>query len=311
MKIKFKEILDETWFPYAIIFLIAIVIVIILGLKIYSQSEEEFDWIGFHTESLGMVLDIIFLGIIWAVFDHRRSKKLEIKRYKEELRDYKYWKGEEASYRIAGIVRRLNRKKFYDIDISMCNLKDATLFEVEVNRDILGTNFSNAKLSGAIFKNIDLSQSIFNDALLVNAKFNGSILTYVSFKGASLNNADFRGCKSVDNAFFWASKFIETAKFDDNVDVQKLKLQRVEDSKFNTVKDFFKYRVFIEEYCRCSIIGVELDEIDNKLISLRVTKEYFHNFANIIDIKIESENYFEGNLDFDKLKELMSKLNLS
>lgn len=59
--------------------------------------------------SHGIVLDLLLLGIVLTVYEHFTEKKNRIERYKEEIDDLKFWRSEEAIFRIIGIVKRLNK----------------------------------------------------------------------------------------------------------------------------------------------------------------------------------------------------------
>lgn len=147
---------NRPWVPIKVIFIIAFLIVLAVGLIIHYYYGGQIDWKGIYIEATGMLLDIIFLGIIWAILEFRRSKKIEINRYKNEIDDFRKWKSEEAMYRIVGNIKRLNKLKFYDIDLSFCYLRNAELWNIRCSGNLSSANLRNAKLAGSDLRNISV-----------------------------------------------------------------------------------------------------------------------------------------------------------
>ena len=73
------------------------------------------------------MFDIILFGVIIAFFMFLRDRRKAIERYQEEIDDFKKWDSEEARYRIAGAIRRLNRLGKTDIDFGGIKLRDFSL----------------------------------------------------------------------------------------------------------------------------------------------------------------------------------------
>lgn len=293
---------DKPWTPFILIFIIVFIIIGIIGsYSFYCFGNESFDWNGVFTESIGMLFDVLFLGIIWAIFEFYRSKKLDIRRYKEDIDDFRRWESDEAMHKTVGNIRRLIRNKVSNIDLSYCHLKNAELWNLKLTHDAISTNFYNAKLAGSDLQNIDLSYSDFEKAHLYNSKLNGSRLFNTSFKGANLKEVDFRGCKDIDGAYFWGAMFIWEAKFDPDIDIEQLKNQKRKESRLGIRKEFFDKKKFIELNFNCTILEFHMSEYNNEMIVLRFTKEGFKNYKNLIKITGEHEHYFHGILKFNDL----------
>ena len=83
---------DKPWTPFILIFILVFLIIGVLGFSFYCLGDKDFDWTGIYTESIGMLLDVLFLGVIWAVFEYYRGKRLETRRYNEDIDDFRRWK---------------------------------------------------------------------------------------------------------------------------------------------------------------------------------------------------------------------------
>jgi hypothetical protein len=305
-----KIINDRPWNPFIWIFGIVLFIIVCVGVILFRFGDNKFDWTGIYTEAIGMLLDVLFLGIILAIFEYNRSSKLEIKRYLEEIDDFRNWKSDEATYRIVGNIRRLSGLKFKNIDLSYCYLKKAELWNLKITNDATGTNFAYAKLAGAEFCNINLSFAHFEKAHLYNSKFNNSDISFANFKGANINKVDFRGCKNLDKAYFQGALFIWEAIFDEGVDIEKLKLQKKNETILGSEEPFFAKIDFVETKFQCSILEFYISEYNDKIIVMRFTKEGFLNFKNLINIVGEHQHFFWGHLKLDDLEKEMKISNI-
>jgi len=87
----------------------------------------------------------------------RAEKVRKIQDYRDEIRDYLPWQELEASYRITGIIRRLNRLGVSDIYLIRAYLPGV---------DLRGTNLQKA--------------------ILVKANLRGAVLNVIDFQGAAL-----------------------------------------------------------------------------------------------------------------------------
>lgn len=174
-------------------------------LNIESKEDIKNVAIEFH----GMVFDIILFGVILTIYDSIADRRDKIRRYKEEIDDFRGWDEQEAMYRIAGIIKRLNRLKTSSLDLSYVFLKDADLSEVKlrdadfsnanlqfiklqysdlISSTMKNTNLHKADLSFSVMRYIDLSNSDLSDA-----KLPYSILYKANLEGSNLQNADLDG----------------------------------------------------------------------------------------------------------------------
>ena len=96
-------------------------------------GENGFSWHDLLVEANGVVFDLLVFGILLSVYESLRAKKANIDRFTEEIDDYRGWDEREASYRIAGLLRRLNKEKKYSIDLSNCYLVKAYLSNLNLS----------------------------------------------------------------------------------------------------------------------------------------------------------------------------------
>ena len=66
---------------------------------------------GVYIEAGAAVMDIVVFGIIIAWLKSKLSHNQEIAKKMELIDDFKKWGSDEARYRIAGAIRRLNKLK--------------------------------------------------------------------------------------------------------------------------------------------------------------------------------------------------------
>src|SRR5262245_13861289 len=110
-----------------IVALIVLVVVVALSARFYSQGFYENVLIEAH----GMLFDLAVIGFL--VFclnrlgEKKREQKANIQRYQEEIEDYLGWDEKEATYRIVGNIKRLNREGFTNLKLSGAHLVGANL----------------------------------------------------------------------------------------------------------------------------------------------------------------------------------------
>lgn len=168
-----------------LVFFAALLLVVSLSIPYYSASFYE----NVLVESHGMLLDLLIIGVFVYWLDSLGDKKREMRRYQEEIDDYLNWQSHEATYRIIGNVRRLNRENVTEIHLENAYLPQANLITVILD---------GANLQGASLPEANLQQ-----ARLVNADLRGACL-----QGANLSKANLRGAK-LQGASHWESSALE------------------------------------------------------------------------------------------------------
>jgi hypothetical protein len=159
-----------------------------------------------HNHFPGLFLDISVFGILIVVFNKISEKKKDIKRWKEEIDDYRYWKGPEATHRIIGILTRLNNKGITRINLDHCSLLHGMMQKINLRQahlwstELIHTSLDQANFEEAIMGYADLQGSLlwwanFRRAYLFSACFNNTDLSRVNFCGAYLEEATFVNAK--------------------------------------------------------------------------------------------------------------------
>ncbi len=159
------------------------------------------EWDNIIVESHGLLFDLFVLGILLAIYDQIKEKRRieeekqqTIKRYLEELEDFRYWKSEEAKFRIQGIVRRLVSLDFTKIDFTYLDLSCVIMPNIHLfGASLLETDFSGANLTGTSFEYAKINSTKFKtrDTQLLNAKFMDTNIYATDFEGAFLMGSDF------------------------------------------------------------------------------------------------------------------------
>ncbi|MCB0565405.1 MAG: pentapeptide repeat-containing protein [Phaeodactylibacter sp.] len=180
-----------------------------LNLGLYNKPDF---WENILVESHGMLLDLFIIGVFIFWLQRRsadgREKKLRIKRYEEQLEDYRGWTENEAAYRVAGVIRRLEDEgvegiKFDRLHLGKCPI-EIVKKAVKVNThimlqgaDLAHANLQEANLWGAYLQEADLVQAKLQGAFLANAKLQKANLLFVNLHGANLKYANLQKAKLV------------------------------------------------------------------------------------------------------------------
>lgn len=154
--------------------------------------DSQFSFHDILVESHGLIFDLFIFGIIFTIYDSLSSRKEKIKRYKEEIYDYKFWKSEEAMFRTRGLIKRLVELNEKELDLSHCYLANDISFSFY--RNMINWKFSGANLKNSFFLMSDLENAHFILTNLNGATFNEVKLTNCKFNSASLYNTHFEKC---------------------------------------------------------------------------------------------------------------------
>ena len=128
-------------------------------------------------EAHGLLLDIVFFGIILTLYDFLVRRKRKITALQESLDDYRGWEEKAAMFRNVGNIRRLVRMGISSINLTRSYLREADLTEV----DLSGSNLGQANL---------------DRGTLVGANFRGAKIWKTSFKEANLSRANLENVRT-------------------------------------------------------------------------------------------------------------------
>lgn len=175
------------------------------GLSPWYQGQPGEILRGIYIEATGAAMDIVVFGFVLALLvywtNRRREHALEIARHKELFDDFKKWDADEARYRIAGALRRLNRLGYTKIDFSGLELSDFSFGWHEIE-SIEGSTFYDGSwgtlsrkdrvaLERVDFSGLDCRNVVFS-------KFNpfsglGMRLRFAMFKDCNFRDARMQG----------------------------------------------------------------------------------------------------------------------
>jgi len=319
---KVKEYFDFKIIVLSIIFFIVLISFIFYktyySITFYSMKEH------IAAGIFNSALDIFFLFIIFNLFLNLDEKRREIKRYLEEINDYRNWHEPEASYRIVGLIKRLNRLNVIsNIDLRQCYLDKANLQDVKLMKSNLGqTTMIEANLIGAHLEEANLEGANFKKANLSYANLNGSMIA-ANFKNACLINAQLKRAwlqctfekADLSGAHFEEARFHRQVYFDE-ADLESANFQG---AKFDGVY-FHKANLKNANFTNAFFTSAELN--DSILINADfknakdLTWEQLSNVKTLYGVKnldpeIKKKLQKDFKHLFEKTEEVIKQLDLS
>lgn len=164
----------------------------------------------------GLLMDVLVLGILLALYESTLEKRREINRWLDELDDYRGLSHVESGYRVKGILARLNRSGYFNIELYDLSIKVPYLSQVEVSRgktsfldrfEYLRNKRSQRRepldtcAQNFVLKADDFRSSVFNDVLFEDSKIHAKLMLGISFNLCEFNNSSIRLYNSHDVCF--------------------------------------------------------------------------------------------------------------
>jgi len=167
-------------------------------------------------EAHGMLFDLFVIATFILWLNKKAEKRRNIQRWQEEIDDFRGWDEKEATFRIVGNIKRLNRNGITEISLYDCflrganlemanlreavltraNLKEASLAEVNLwEADLSRANLSGANLMAASLVEADLTGASLAEANLWKADLSGADLRRAELERADFGEANLRGAK--------------------------------------------------------------------------------------------------------------------
>lgn len=182
---------------------LAAVVIVPVSMPFYLDNSLNF-WENIIAEAHGVLFDLIIIG--WFLFwlNKVAERRIRNNRYQEEIEDYLGWSSPEATLRIVGNIRRLNRAEIIKgFRLTEAHLEDAKLGNAQMEEsDLWGAHLDRASLreskldrsnlAGASLEGADLARSS-----LVRCDLRGANLNDADLERAALKNADLRGASLV------------------------------------------------------------------------------------------------------------------
>ena len=223
---------------YILLLGVAVCLVVLVSFPDYYNSEF---WKNIRVEAHGMLFDILVLGLLFSWLHGLGEKRRLIKRYEDEIDDFRGWKSEEAARRIRGNILRLNREGVHKINLEGCylrgaDLEGANLMRADLNlarldgarldgadlseADLRRTDFSEADLRYTDLRYANLSEAYLNGASFEDANFEGAILSKAYLKGASFKEANFKEAMMLTIEQLCEAETLYLAKLDPELESQ-------------------------------------------------------------------------------------------
>jgi hypothetical protein len=206
-----KEIPEKPLLTTGLVLAVLSILIFTLSFPFYTNDMELF-YENILIEAHGMLFDLLIIGLLLVWLNKNGERQLRIRRYAEEIDDYRHWKTEEASYKIIGNIKRLNKDKITQIDLFNTYLKNSNLNYV----DLTGSNMNYVVLDDASLIHSMLRKVRLNQASLINAKLNkadlsGAFLSGANCEGASMIKTNFENAQlikvSLKGAFLMDANF--------------------------------------------------------------------------------------------------------
>jgi hypothetical protein len=150
-------------------------------------------------EAHGLVFDIFVFGVLIVFFTQMGERRRNIRRWQEEIDDFRGWDEKEAMYRIVGNIKRLNRKGVSKIRLTECYLKNAELSYSNLKGAILsrancqGAYLWHSNLQDAILIAVDFQEAFLEAANLRRVEGKGVKLIDADLMGVNLHESDLQG----------------------------------------------------------------------------------------------------------------------
>lgn len=177
-------------------FFLLIAIIGLLVVLILDIIDKDFNFHDILVESHGLIFDLFVFGILITIYETLESKKNDVKRYKEEIDDFRFWFSEESKHRVKGLISRLIKLNVKKIDIKHCNITGCPTIKKMIEWD-----FSGAKIYNSWFYDIDLTGSRFFLSDIFETSFIKSNLSGCTFGTAKLFETNFKDCFLGDTSF--------------------------------------------------------------------------------------------------------------
>ncbi len=209
-----------SWFVLSLITIAAIIIILPWTINKSYTYDKIVESI--YPEIYGLLFDVILFGIIISIYQIATDRKKAIEDERDQIDDFRGWKSDEASHRILGSVKRLQRLKVFSVDLSSCWFKEITLQDLcfadsnmtglfLFETKIYNTTFHNIKsniihcrdsrISGCSFQKgkiqfnlhtSDISSTLFHDIDISSASFFTNELSFVLFDKVNFSYSFFK-----------------------------------------------------------------------------------------------------------------------
>ena len=183
-----------------------------------------------YPEIFGLLFDVVLFGVIISIYQMSNEKKKAIKIEKDIIDDFRGWKSNEASHRILGSIKRLQRLGIFSHNLKSCyfegvefhklcfsnsKMTNVSIIDTDINntdfldiksrslkirnKSIFGSHFIRGKLEFSL-QTDHISSTLFKDIDLTNSRLNITSMTRVLFQEVKFihSNFKFQNCNCIE-----------------------------------------------------------------------------------------------------------------
>jgi hypothetical protein len=187
---------------------ISIIVFIITSLIVTYISRKHYDGDFMENvlvEAHGMLFDILVIGVLILFLNKLVERRIENRRYLEEIDDFRGWESEEAAYRNAGNLNRLKRNRYRGkLNLRQCYLGCVNLREYQddnlleyIKPYLEHSNLKGVNIAFADLQNVNLTNVKLQKAIFFEVDLRGSDLGFAKLEGADLQDVDLRNVRNL------------------------------------------------------------------------------------------------------------------
>jgi uncharacterized protein YjbI with pentapeptide repeats len=180
----------------------------------YSIFGESSFYTGLITNMFNSVIDFFIFTIILFIILGKHEKKDKIQLYKENIDDCRFWYSDEAAFKIAGNIRRLQELGITTYDLSKVSLSKTKLKETIfkssrfMGSTLISTNLDNSTFDKCNFQGAFLNESSLNITVSKNCVYRYLRFNNAQMKSSKVSNSDFTN-SMLCNSNFYATIFTD------------------------------------------------------------------------------------------------------
>lgn len=237
----------------------------------YSVLGQDSFYAGLITNMYNSAIDFLVFSIVLFVLMSKKEKRDQIKLYKENIDDSRFWFSDAAAFKNHANIRRLQELGVTSIDISKCTLASTKPKKIKL---------INSRAMGAC-----LDHSNFDKSVFIDTNFQGATAKFGSFNEIDVQTCNFKYFKLVD---------------------AQMKSSRVADTNF-TKAQLDRTTFYATVFKNCNFEGASLDGCTFERADMRgaigLTAEQLLKCASIKYAKIDedlADEIFEASPNFIK-----------
>jgi uncharacterized protein YjbI with pentapeptide repeats len=163
----------------------------------YSLWGQDSFYAGLITNMYNSVIDFFIFSIVLLALLNGYERRDKIQLYKDNIDDCRFWYSEEAAFKNAGNVRRLQVLNILSVDLSKTSLINTKLKRIKLK----DTPLMGSDLTASSFDESTFDQCNFRGAQALKASFNNVRINRCNFKYLKFQEAQMVSSEIVDSEF--------------------------------------------------------------------------------------------------------------